>query len=42
MISIYVKKMFEMNNWPNYQQLRNPGLNEVDCPVITWIFAVKK
>lgn len=37
----YLKKMFESQDWPDYRQLKNPGLNDFNCPVITWIFATK-
>ncbi len=37
----YLKKMFDTNSWPDYLQFTNPGLNDMDCPVIAWIFAVK-
>lgn len=36
--------MLQMNmtcSWPDYTQLENPGFNEVNYPVITWLFAVK-
>jgi SAM-dependent methyltransferase len=37
----YVQKMYGTNDWPDYRQLRNPGLNDSNCPVVVWIFAVK-
>ena len=38
----YLKIMFESNSWPDYRKLKNPGINDVNCPIITWIFAVKE
>ena len=37
----YLKKMFETNDWPDYRALQNPGKNDINCPIITWIFAKK-
>lgn len=37
----FLKKMFETNCWPDYRQFNNPGLNDMNCPCITWIFATK-
>jgi SAM-dependent methyltransferase len=37
----YIKKMFETNSWLDYKQLKNPGKNDMYCPVIVWAFAVK-
>lgn len=37
----YLKKMFDTNSWPDYRQFKNPGVNDIDCPCITWIFAIK-
>lgn len=37
----YMKKLFEMNYWPDYRQFKNPGYNDIKCPVITWVFAKK-
>jgi len=37
----YLKKMFESNDWPDYRKLQNPGINDINYPVIVWIFAVK-
>jgi SAM-dependent methyltransferase len=38
----YIKKMFETNSWLDYKQLKNPGKNDMYCPVIVWAFAVKQ
>ena len=37
----YLKKMFDTHSWPDYRQFKNPVINDMDCPVITWIFATK-
>lgn len=37
----FLKKMFETNAWPDYREFNNPGLNDMNCPCITWIFAIK-
>jgi len=37
----YLKKLFETNSWIDYQALKNPGINDFKCPIITWIFAIK-
>lgn len=29
------------NGWSDYRYSNNPGLNEIDCPIITWCFAIK-
>lgn len=39
----YLKKMHEVNTWPDYRDLNEPGRNDPSyCPVIVWIFAVKQ
>lgn len=38
----YIDRMFKTRSWPDYRALKNPGLNEIEHPVITWIFAAKK
>jgi SAM-dependent methyltransferase len=37
----YLTKMHVLHIWPTYQELTNPGLNDVDTPVIVWAFATK-
>ncbi len=37
----YLEKMHRTLTWPDYRQLKHPGLNNMDYPVITWIFAQK-
>ncbi len=37
----YLNKMFATKSWPDYRQFTNPGLNDINCPCITWIFAMK-
>lgn len=37
----YVQKLFSMKDWPDYTMLNNPGLNELNCPVITWVLGRK-
>lgn len=37
----YLNLMQSTKSWPDYRQLKNPGLNEMFHPVITWIFAIK-
>ena len=37
----YLKKLFETNSFTDYRALRNPGINDFRCPIITWIFAIK-
>lgn len=39
---IYLKQMFDNNSWPTYSYTNNPGYNDIDCPIITWCFAIKK
>jgi SAM-dependent methyltransferase len=36
----YLMKSYE-SLWPDYTYSDNPGKNEIDCPVITWVLAVK-
>lgn len=36
----YLKKMHESYSWPDYRQLKDTS-NDVDRPVIAWIFAMK-
>jgi SAM-dependent methyltransferase len=36
----YLMKSYE-SLWPDYTYSHNPGKNEIDCPVITWVLAVK-
>lgn len=38
----YLTLMHKTNGWPDYRQLKNPGINQIDHPVITWIFAMKE
>jgi|TARA_R110000796_G_scaffold240591_1_gene361726 SAM-dependent methyltransferase len=38
----YILKLFEELTWPSYQDLINPGLNQKEYPVISWIFGRKK
>ncbi len=38
----YLRKMYDIYLWPDYRQLRNPGLNDFRYPVIAWIFATKE
>jgi SAM-dependent methyltransferase len=38
----YLMKMHTSQSWPDYRQLKQPGLNEINYPVITWIFALKE
>jgi len=42
----YILKLFaegKTQDWPTMKTMNttNPGLNDADCPVITWIFARK-
>lgn len=37
----YLHKMQSTNSWPDFRQFYNPGLNDWNHPVITWIFAIK-
>ena len=36
----YFKQMFD-NLWSDYTYSDKPGFNDQDCPLVTWIFAVK-
>ena len=36
----YLTKSYE-SLWPDYTYSNNPGKNEIDCPVITWVLTVK-
>ncbi len=38
----YLNLLFQTYGWPDYRALKNPGLNDIRHPVITWIFAVKR
>lgn len=37
----YLVKMHTSKGWPDYRELSNPGFNDIDRPVIAWIFARK-
>lgn len=37
----YLKKMHETLSWPDYTQFDNRAINDIQRPVITWIFAQK-
>lgn len=37
----YLTRMQNTYSWPSYDQLNDPGYNDVKHPVITWIFATK-
>ena len=37
----YLNLLLKTHAWPDYAQLKRPGINEFENPVITWIFAVK-
>ena len=37
----YLQKIFSTQDWPDYRQLVNPGVNEFENPAIVWIFAKK-
>jgi SAM-dependent methyltransferase len=37
----YLTKMHSTLSWPEYRELQNPGYNDLNCPVITWVFAEK-
>lgn len=37
----YVTKLFSSKNWPDYTMLKDPGKNEINCPVITWVLGRK-
>lgn len=37
----YLRQSYECL-WPDYTYSDSPGLNEIECPVITWCLAVKK
>ena len=39
--SEYIKKLMESKSWPDYQQLKTGGYNDLDIPVIIWIFCQK-
>jgi SAM-dependent methyltransferase len=36
----YLIKSYE-SLWPDYTYSDNPGKNEIDCPIITWVLAIK-
>ncbi len=38
----YLKKAFETQAFPDYRSIIDPGVNEMNCPMITWVFAVKE
>tara|TARA_R100000664_G_C2740791_1_gene129311 strand:+ start:355 stop:1047 length:693 start_codon:yes stop_codon:yes gene_type:complete len=38
----YTLKLFQDLEWPGYEKLLNPGLNDPSYPVISWVFARKK
>lgn len=37
---IYCRQMYD-NLWSDYTYHNEPGYNDLDCPLITWVFAVK-
>jgi len=37
----YIAKLLTSNTWPDYRVLNNPGKNEINCPVITWVLGKK-
>lgn len=37
----YVIKLFSEKRWPDYRMLNNPGINEINCPVICWVLGRK-
>ncbi len=37
----YLIKMNQMRYWPDYLQFQNPGFNDPNYPISTWIFARK-
>lgn len=38
----YIQKMYQTNRWPDYRELKTPGLNQISItPAIVWIFATK-
>ncbi len=38
----YLNILNQTHRWPDYRQLKNPGLNDIRTPVITWVFAQKE
>jgi hypothetical protein len=36
----YLMKSYE-SLWPDYTYSDNPGKNEIDCPIITWVLTIK-
>ncbi len=38
----YLRKAFATRAFPDYRELLNPGFNEINCPIIAWVFACKK
>lgn len=43
---LFIKNKNKWPRWPDYREVAhiepNPGINDFDCPVITWIFAQKE
>lgn len=37
---VYFRQMFD-NLWSDYTYSKKPGFNDPDCPLITWVFAIK-
>jgi SAM-dependent methyltransferase len=37
---IYQRQMFD-HIWSNYTYDKNPGYNDLDCPLVTWCWAIK-
>lgn len=38
----YLKKMYDIDAWPDYINFKNKTINDIECcPIITWIFAMK-
>lgn len=38
----YLHQMFLLNDWPDYKVGKNMSYNHFDCPIITWVFAIKQ
>ena len=38
----YLQKLYTLGKWPDYRMLNNPGINDFNNPVTTWIFAQKE
>lgn len=37
----YLTHMHTSKEWPDYRRFNKAGLNDIDNPIITWIFAIK-